>query len=50
MMDTISNALAAAIKAQKRRIKKLRKLRAMVAILDRRRQNIPVTVERREKP
>jgi hypothetical protein len=46
-MDTISASLAAAIKAQKKKMRKLRRIRAMVAFLDRRRHNIAVEVERR---
>lgn len=44
-MDAISTSLAAAIKAQKKRLRKLRRIRAMVAFLDRRRHNIAVEKE-----
>lgn len=48
-MDTIGAALAAAIKKQKKRLRKLRKIREVVAFLDRRRHDIAVEIERREK-
>ena len=48
-MDTISASLAKAIRAQKKRLRKLRKIREMVVFLDRRRQNLPVIHDRRGK-